>query len=861
MPLTLSDLFAATGFTPNPSQLEAIQHTQDPLFLVAGPGSGKTRVLLWRTVNLIVFHGVRPEEIFLATFTEKAAKQLRDGLLSLLGLVTNRTGVPYDLSRMYVGTVHSLCQRLLADRRLYPGRSRVEAPGVIDPLEQYFLVYHKGFWLSAAERVGAVSPEALRAEINHHFRPTQYQDASRHRATQNLLGFFNRLSEENLEPSTLLAQTSDPLTANLLRLYTLYLERLAGRVDLSLLQQAAYRAVVAHSPNAQLFRHVIVDEYQDTNPIQERLYFELAGLGNLCVVGDDEQALYRFRGATVENFVQFPERVQERLGRIAKRIALSTNYRSRAQVVNHYTAFMDSVDWRRPAEQGGHYRIEGKGIRPHSTDSGQAVLATKSGGSEEVAGELADLIQGLIRSGKVKNANQIAVLFPSLRNSAVAERLQAALEARNIPVFAPRANRFLEGAEPSAVFGLIAEVIGRPERDPEYDGGEYKEFYDWLEAADKTARDLSKRDPHLANFVKDRRAELERVLGDYQALEAVMSTNGWSLRDPYRPDTHKRALLGARGLSEPARKNLSAAYLDKLSAQKQAGGQPLTLKYLINRSTSVDWTLLDLFYRLVGFGHFKAMFDAAEGGRDEGPMFNLSLVSQVIALYMEHTQTILTAPWLKQNRLPNHFFGSYLFARWRLAEGEYEDEEDPFPKGRVPFLTIHQSKGLEFPVVILASTRRGPDRPQRVEELVAPFLPAGREPLKRIQELDTLRMFYVALSRAQNLLVLAHLSGRGYHGSNVVHPVFKRMLPDLPTTDQFELAALPEAKTEAGEVSRAYSYTSDFLGYQHCARSYMVFNRYGFAASRTQTMFFGSLVHQTLEDLHNHLIAKREIGQ
>ena len=81
----IEDFWAEKGFPPNDAQKRAILHTDGPLFLTAGPGSGKTRVLLWRTLNLIVYHEVNPEKIFLATFTEKAAAQLRDGLLSLLG--------------------------------------------------------------------------------------------------------------------------------------------------------------------------------------------------------------------------------------------------------------------------------------------------------------------------------------------------------------------------------------------------------------------------------------------------------------------------------------------------------------------------------------------------------------------------------------------------------------------------------------------------------------------------------------------------------------------------------------------------------------------------------------------------------
>jgi ATP-dependent exoDNAse (exonuclease V) beta subunit len=88
----IESLFARVGFSPNDSQRQAIEHLHDPLFLVAGPCSGKTRVLVWRVVNLIVFHGVALESIFLCTFTEKAAKQLQNGLVSLLGLASEQTG-------------------------------------------------------------------------------------------------------------------------------------------------------------------------------------------------------------------------------------------------------------------------------------------------------------------------------------------------------------------------------------------------------------------------------------------------------------------------------------------------------------------------------------------------------------------------------------------------------------------------------------------------------------------------------------------------------------------------------------------------------------------------------------------------
>src|SRR5512139_2960641 len=102
--LTIEDLWKRSDFSPNDNQSQAILHVEGPLYLPAGPGSGKTRVLLWRTLNLVVFQGVSPDEIYLSTFTERAAFQLREGLRALLGLVTNETDVPFDMAKMYVGT-------------------------------------------------------------------------------------------------------------------------------------------------------------------------------------------------------------------------------------------------------------------------------------------------------------------------------------------------------------------------------------------------------------------------------------------------------------------------------------------------------------------------------------------------------------------------------------------------------------------------------------------------------------------------------------------------------------------------------------------------------------------------------------
>jgi DNA helicase-2/ATP-dependent DNA helicase PcrA len=192
-PQVLRELWNEFEFDPNPQQKNAILHADGPLFLPAGPGSGKTRVLLWRVVNLIITHHIAPDEIFLSTFTEKAALQLRNGLRALIGAASEKTGKPYDTAQLYVGTVHSLCQRLLVDRRFSMGRTRAKPPILLDKLDQYMFLRRQRNW----ESLLAAGPFRV-TEINNIF--DRSKSTSRHRAISHLLGFFQPAFGRNDRP-------------------------------------------------------------------------------------------------------------------------------------------------------------------------------------------------------------------------------------------------------------------------------------------------------------------------------------------------------------------------------------------------------------------------------------------------------------------------------------------------------------------------------------------------------------------------------------------------------------------------------------------------------------------------------------
>lgn len=850
--INLEELFQIRSFNPNDQQREAILYDKGPLFLSAGPGSGKTRVLLWRTINLIIFKGIKPEEILLATFTEKAAFQLKEGLRSLLGLVSHYTNENYDLSRMAIGTVHSICSMIITDRRFTDG-NRVAPPILLDDLSQYFYLYNRFFWNDLIQAGGYVDEETANHEINNYLggRAT----GSRHYAVTNLRSLFNRFSEECVETSSV--KTKDETLKKLLKMYEYYLDSLVinernKNVDFALLQQSAFQTIENSKNAANIFKYIIIDEYQDTNNIQEKIFFSLAkGSKNICVVGDDDQALYRFRGATVENLVEFNDRCKSFLGLKPHQINLNKNYRSRKLIVNHYSDFIERIDWRKEKPAIGFHRIE-KNIIPHNTDENPSVLVSERAKSEDVYEEIALFIKQLKDSRKIEDYNQVAFLFPAIKNTVRVAGFREAFENLGIPIYAPRAQTFLEVEEARSVWGLLIKIFGKPSLSRGVSGG-LKTFLGWIKGCDDHADWLLEEDDLLREFVQDKKEEIENILNDYEILVSVVSKKKWNLNADFKIEMI-RELSRPTNLSEKAKKNLASKALNNAILKKEKEGKSYQLKYIINRVTSVDWSILDIFYQLNGFEHFRKMYNSAQSGIDEGPVCNLGLITQYLAKFMELYTPIITASFLSDKKFVNIFFTSYTYALYRLGESEYEDADDPFPRGRVPFLTIHQAKGLEFPVVVMGSLFKKSRGPQQNEIIVRDLLKKEGEPLDRMGEFDNMRMFYVGLSRAQNLLILPRYKG----GSAAIAP-FKEIFEEdsLPTISKFKLSTLPKAKLDDEDLGKNYSYTGDYLQYNKCPRNYMIFRKYGFIPSRSQTMFFGSLIHQTIEDLHHLLIQEK----
>jgi DNA helicase-2/ATP-dependent DNA helicase PcrA len=433
-------------------------------------------------------------------------------------------------------------------------------------------------------------------------------------------------------------------------------------------------------------------------------------------------------------------------------------------------------------------------------------------------------------------------------------RLWEALENVGLKVYAPRAGSFLKVEESVAVFGVLLHILGKVARG-HYPGKDFQDYTEWLDGAYQVADEVIQNDPLLKRYVEDTKSEITTAKKDYELLFTAIEQKKWQLDQPYEINVMKRHLVNVTGISKRAQRNILSGYFDRVVEQRKAIGKPISLSYVLTRSTSLDWTILDLFYRLFTFNYFKAMIDLAETGGDEGPICNLCLISQYLSRFMDLYRPVISADVLIEDKYQNWLFGSFLYALFRLGESGYENPEDPFPKGRIPFLTIHQAKGLEFPVVVFGNPRKSNKGVQPVERIVHPLIERQGEPLDKIPEFDMMRLFYVALSRAKNLLIIPHWSSAG----NYVSPPLRDLLDEdhLIRIPDFDITTLPEAKMDKADLPKNYSYTSDYLQYKKCPRQYMIFRKYNFVPSRSQTMFFGNLVHHTLEDLHQHLIALR----
>lgn len=430
--------------TLNPMQREAVLETEGPLLILAGAGSGKTTVLISRIANLIRYgrasgcdelppdaseqtlavleagasdearrlaalDPVEPWRILAITFTNKAADELRSRLENMLGAAAGD---------IWARTFHSACVRILrrdAERLGYP---------------RDFTIY------DSADRLSVMKAILRERDLDEKVYPPKSVLARLDEARDQLLGpdaFAARYSS-----------SSDPRMRQISEVYKTYAERLysAGAMDFEDLLYNAVRLlrecpdVLAHYQ--RLFRYVLIDEYQDTNNLQYLLASMLAGgWGNICVVGDDDQSIYKFRGATIENILSFEKQYPG-----CKTIRLEQNYRSTGHILAAANAVIANNTERK-----------GKTLWTNAGEGEKLVLYTAQNEDDE-AQFVASRI--LAWRGGGGNFRDCAILY---RMNAQSNRLEFALKRNGVPYRIVGGMRFFDRAEVKDMLAYLCVIL------------------------------------------------------------------------------------------------------------------------------------------------------------------------------------------------------------------------------------------------------------------------------------------------------------------------------------------------------------------------------------------------------------------
>jgi DNA helicase-2/ATP-dependent DNA helicase PcrA len=730
----------------NAAQRAIVGHLDGPMLVIAGPGSGKTYSIVLRALNLLLLEKAGPRQLVLCTFTEKAAFEMRDRLAA----AARKVGYTGDLSELAVSTIHSFCNRILTQHRHHTELGH--SFDTLDDLTQLLFIF---------EHFDEIIGPAENDLFLLHWK-------TRWTAIEGARGYFDKITEELVDPAQITG-SADPFLVAIGNAYRRYERALpdSNRTDFAHLQRLVYDllgdADTADAVTRDL-RYVLVDEYQDTNYIQEQLLLKLTEKNrNLCVVGDEDQSLYRFRGATVRNILEFPQRMPG-----CATVKLTTNYRSHRAIVERYDRWMASTDWSNA--HGASFRydktIEADAAATHPDYP--SVIGIWGKDKRDEAARFADLVDFLRDHEVIADYGQVALLLHSVREEHSGPYL-AALEAKGIQAFCPRARAYFEIPEVRDLVACFAVLFGWHGNGRGQVGGAVAE---------------------LANYVDEGIVQLARRFGAPNPLANVLQR--WT-------------------------------------------GEVAALQ----EGEALDLRPADYFYHLLALDPFKSAVKSENTAR------NLAIFSQLLNVFQSYYHyTVVT----HRNRefLRFHFFNSFLRLLYDGGINEYEDPDQPFPKGHVQVMTVHQAKGLEFPVVVVGSLSTQLSSPKQIDRHLGPFYHRPPfEPANRITLFDRMRLHYVAFSRPQKVLVLtAHEPPKDHFT-----PIWQG-LPQWPYVQKELLAAQRFEVRERIPVKKTYSFTGDLKIYETCPRQYQFFREYDFTPSRSAVIFFGLLVHQTIEEIH-----------
>ncbi|HUD44052.1 MAG TPA: ATP-dependent DNA helicase [Patescibacteria group bacterium] len=785
--------------TLNPEQQQAVEHGQGPLLIIAGAGTGKTTVITKRIQHLILEKKVYPQNILALTFTEKAAAEMQERVDEIL---------PYGYSDMWIETFHAFCDRILRLEAIHLG---------LDPTYDLF---------TEAESLLFLKKHLFQLDLDY-FRPL----GNPMKFLQGMLQHFSRLKDDDISPEDYLKfaeklkKSNDADSAEikqtfeLANAYKIY-EELKSKnnvMDFSdlisnVLKLFRTRKHILKKYQEQ-FQYVLVDEFQDTNYAQNEMAILLSGeKQNITVVGDDDQSIYRWRGAAIANMLQFRSHFPK-----AEVITLNKNYRSTQTILDSAYQMIQNNN---PDRLEVKEKIDKKltGMKEKKETPVTFLLSTN-------ADEEAETIAKIIRENAKKNNRQYNDYAILVRANDHATPFQRSLERYKIPYQFLGPGHLFEQPEIKDLISYLRVLANFEDT-----ASLYRILT--LDIFEIEARDIAA----LLNYSKRNNLSL------FETLEQVDST----ALTPTGKEKIKRII-------EMLKKHLEK--VPKLTA-----GQ--ILYYFFEDSG------------LMGYYLDPKTIKTERQAQNVAKFFEKL---QSFAANHEDASVFAIVDWIELSMT--------------LGESPLSAEMDWSANNAVNILTVHSSKGLEFPVVFVVNlvTQRFPSRDRKEQipvpqELIREELPTGDENLQ-----EERRLFYVAMTRAKDQLYLtaAKFYGEGRRerklspfviealGKECIDKIFQKHnleqnSQQLSLLDMFNdnikngsNEPTANAPFPASSLKPQASYPITYISYSQiqtydvCPLHYKLRYILNFPSSQSPALSYGISVHNTLRDCFLNIMQNR----
>ena len=685
----------------NDKQLEACCHTDGPLLILAGAGSGKTRVITHRIAYLIEEIGVNPYNILAITFTNKAAKEMRERVDNLVG---------FGSESIWVSTFHSMCVRIL--------RKHIDKLGGT-----------KDFTIYDTDEQKVVIKEVLKYLT---LDPKLYPERA-------MLAAISKAKEEYMSPDDYEKEHATSFRdQQIAKVYAEYQKRLKRNNALDF-DDLIYQTIFLFETNPDVlaeyqerFKYIMVDEYQDTNHTQFILVKQLAAkYRNLCVVGDDDQSIYKFRGANIYNILNFEEEYPD-----AKVIKLEQNYRSTANILNAANAVIANNEGRKDKTLWTEQ------------DDGDKVRFTRYDDDVSEARNIAAATRGLNRQGE--SLDNIAILY---RTNAQSRLLEEQLIYENIPYKVYGGQNFYSRKEIKDVVCYL-KVLVNPE-----DDNSLKRIINVPKRGigDTTVSKLS--DFAIANDMSlyDALLDIEEIPGMSRSAEKIskftdmMQEFRKMVQEEEPPSNVFEAILADTG------------YMEALS--------------------------------LEGTDEAKARIE------------NINELRTKIVNYEENAEYPNLTELLEDIAL--------------VADVDENDEDGPGEK--VTLMTLHSSKGLEFPYVFIAGMEDG---------LFPSHMSLDSDDPDALEE--ERRLCYVGITRAMKKLYLSAASRRMVNGVTNFSDI-SRFIKEIPKHYIETEGLFSQTKKDSDDFSHKDSAMPRFGGFSNVGYGRPKLNQDNYSKSNPYT--------------------------